>query len=116
MQKEYLKYILLLPRKLSVDIYRAEEGGFWAKIKELPGCNTQGEDFVDLVAMVNDAVFTYFEVPQKIRNTLGHYVPKISEDLRKKIGTNTRHSRIEEFVTKIIKDKKTLEFSKIGLS
>lgn len=115
-QREYLKYIMLLPRKLSVDIYKAEEGGFWAKVKELPGCNTQGENFVDLVDMINDAVFTYFEVPQNARKSLGHYIPQISEELRKNLETQVRHAKIEEAVTKIIKNKKTLEFSKVGLS
>ncbi len=74
-EREYLKYIMTLPRKLSVDIYRAEEGGFWAKVKELPGCNTQGEDFIDLIEMINDAVFTYLGVPQKMKNAFGLFAP-----------------------------------------
>ncbi|MBI4137884.1 MAG: type II toxin-antitoxin system HicB family antitoxin [Candidatus Sungbacteria bacterium] len=107
---------MLLPRKLSVDIHRAEEGGFWAKVRELPGCNTQGEDFIDLVDMINDAIFTYFDVPQKMRNALGHYVPEIPEELRKRIEARARHSKIEEAMTRIIKERKTLAFSNIGLS
>lgn len=75
---------MLLPRKLSVEIYRPEEGGLWAKILELLGCNTQGEDFFDLIAMINDAVFTWFNVPQKVRKAPGYYMPHIPEELRKK--------------------------------
>ena len=115
-QRKYLEYIMLLPRTLSVDIYRAEEGGFWAKVKSLPGCNTQGEDFIDLVDMINDAIFTYFDVPQKMRSALGHYVPQLPEEIRKKAGTDTRHEAIEQAVAKIIKDKRTLAFSNSGLS
>ena len=107
---------MLLPRSLAVDIYRAEEGGFWAKVKSLPGCNTQGEDFVDLVDMINDAIFTYFNVPQKIRSALGHYVPELSEGLKKATDAGTRHTAIEQAVAKIIKDRKTLAFSNNGLS
>ncbi len=107
---------MLLPRKLSVAICRAEEGGFWAKILELPGCNTQGEDFLDLVAMVNDAVFTWFNVPQKMRKALGYYMPQIPEELRKKIEADARHAKIEEVVGHIIKGKKILRFSNAGLS
>jgi predicted RNase H-like HicB family nuclease len=115
-QREYIKYVLLLPKKLSVDIHKAKEGGFWAKVKELPGCNTQGEDFVDLVEMVNDAIFTYFEVPKKTRGALGHYIPKLPEGSKKDLEARIRHAKIEETATKIIKTKKTLEFSNVGIS
>ena len=107
---------MILPRTLAVDIYRAEEGGFWAKVKSLPGCNTQGEDFVDLVDMINDAIFTYFNVPQKIRNALGHYVPELSEGLKKATDAGTRHAAIEQAVAKIIKGKRTFAFNNNGLS
>ena len=29
---------------VTVHVYRAEEGGFWAEMPEYPGCYTQGED------------------------------------------------------------------------
>lgn len=115
-QREYWKYIMFLPHTISVDIYRAEEGGFWARVKSLPGCNTQGEDFIDLVDMINDAIFTYFDVPQKMRMALGHYIPELSVEPRKKADTDMRHVKIEQMVAKIIKDKKTLAFSNRGLS
>ncbi len=107
---------MILPRKLSVEIHRAQESGFWAKVRELPGCNTQGDDFIDLIEMINDAVFTYFDVPQKMRGVLGYYVPQLPEELRKKIETDARHVKIEEAVRRIIKARKTLEFSNAGLS
>lgn len=115
-QKEYLRYIMLLPRGFSVQIHRAEEGGFWAKVLELPGCNTQGDDFIDLIAMINDAVFTWFNIPQKMRKALGYYVPQISDELRKKMEADARHAKIEEVVGHIIKEKKTFVFSNAGLS
>lgn len=115
-QKEYLRHIIMLPRKLSVKIYRAEEGGFWAKILELPGCNTQGEDFLDLVSMINDAVFTWFNVPQKMRKTLGYYMPHIPDDVRRKMETDSRRTQLEKAIGHIIKGKKTLAFSNAGLS
>lgn len=114
-QRRYLEYVMLLPRTLSVDVHRAEEGGFWAKIKALPGCNTQGEDFIDLVDMINDAVLTYFDVPQKMRSALGRYVPALSQEVRRGTDAETRHAAIEQAVTKMIKNKKTLAFSNIGL-
>lgn len=119
MQKDdrrYITFIMLLPRRLNVEIHRAEEGGFWARIKELPGCVTQGEDFFDLVAMINDAVCAYFEVPKNLRKSLGRYVPEIPEGARKIVEERARHQKIEEAVREIIKRKRTIEFNKIGLS
>ena len=107
---------MILPRTLAVDIYRAEEGGFWAKVKSLPGCNTQGEDFIDLVDMINDAIFTYFDVPQKMRSVLGRYIPELSAELKTGTEAATRHAAIEEAVTKMIKNKRTFSFSNNGLS
>lgn len=115
-QQEYLKYTMFLPHKLSVEIHKAEEGGFWAKVRELPGCNTQGDNFTDLVDMINDAIFTYFDVPQKIRGFLGYYIPQVPERARKNFETQAQHAQIEELATKIIKSKKTLEFSNVGIS
>jgi len=115
-QREYLKYLMILPRKLEVEIHRAEEGGFWARVKGLPGCNTQGEDFFDLIEMINDAVLTYFEVPDKFRKFVGHYVPEIYPKAGKDIEESIRYAKIEEVVNKIIKNKRVLEFSNIGSS
>jgi len=36
MKKELLKYRLLLPSEIQVQIHRAEEGGFWAKGNDIP--------------------------------------------------------------------------------
>ena len=66
--------------------------------------------------MINDAVFTYFDVPNKMRSALGFYSPQIPEDLRKKMETDARHAKIEEAVKRIIKGKKTLAFSNAVLS
>ena len=33
---------------VTVHVYRAEEGGFWAEMPEYPGCYTQGETMDEL--------------------------------------------------------------------
>lgn len=114
-EKELIKYLMILPRKLEVEIHPAEEGGYWAKVKGLPGCVTQGENFFDLVEMINDAVFTYFEVPLKIRRFLGPYIPLVPEKGKGRWEEGTRHQQIEEVVQKIIQGKKSIRFDKIGL-
>ena len=84
-EKNFQYYKNLLPKKLTVKIHKTQRGDFWAKIKELPHCYTQGKDFLDLIEMVNDAVFTYFEVPKKFREKLGYYVPeRFLEELKRR--------------------------------
>jgi len=109
-EEKYIKYMMILPSKLEVEVHRAVEKGFWARIKNLPGCYTQAEDFIELVYMINDAVFTYFDIPPKYRNRLGRYIPAKAKEL---IEERNRHQKIEEAINKIISgNKKILLFSK----
>lgn len=65
-----------LPKTLIAYIYKTKEGGFWAKIKELPNCYSQAKNFPELMEMINDAIFTYLDIPVKFRGKIGYYVPK----------------------------------------
>ncbi|MEK7480678.1 MAG: type II toxin-antitoxin system HicB family antitoxin [Patescibacteria group bacterium] len=107
-KQEFIRFSTILPEELEVEIHRAEEGGFWAQIKNLPGCNTQGENFFDLIDMINDAVFTYFEVPERLRKDFLLYVPKFSPRAREKV----LHEKMEEVIREIIQNKGMLEFSR----
>ena len=42
-------------------IHRAEEGGFWAEVPALPGCNTQGETEEEIRANLQEAIELWFE-------------------------------------------------------
>ncbi len=42
--------------KLKVIIHEAEEGGYWAEVPSIPGCNTQGENMKELIENIYDAV------------------------------------------------------------
>ena len=44
---------------VTVHVYRAEEGGFWAEMPEYPGCYTQGETMDELKENVREAVLCY---------------------------------------------------------
>ena len=46
---------------VTVHVYRAEEGGFWAEMPEYPGCYTQGETMDDLKENVREAVQCYVD-------------------------------------------------------
>ena len=114
MKKELLKYRLLLPPEIGVEIHRAEEGGFWAKVKTFPGVLAQGEDILDLIDMVNVAVYDYLEVPGKLRKLLARYEPQLSGPEFKKIFEDYRHKKIEEMISKIIQNRTLLTFNKVA--
>jgi predicted RNase H-like HicB family nuclease len=42
-------------------VHRAEEGGFWAEVPALPGCNTQGETEEEIRANLQEAIELWFE-------------------------------------------------------
>ncbi len=42
--------------KLRVLIFRADEGGFWAKVPAIPGCVSQGETIEEVKANILDAL------------------------------------------------------------
>ena len=48
-----------LPDNFTIEIHKSEDGGFWAKVKELQGCYAQGEDIKDLFKMLEDAIKVY---------------------------------------------------------
>ena len=46
---------------VTVHVYRAEEGGFWAEMPEYPGCYTQAETMDELEESVREAVLCYID-------------------------------------------------------
>ena len=42
-------------------VHRAEEGGFWAEVPALPGCNTQGETEEEIRANLQEAIELWIE-------------------------------------------------------
>ena len=42
-------------------IHKAGEGGFWAEVPALPGCNTQGETEEEIRANLQEAIELWFE-------------------------------------------------------
>jgi predicted RNase H-like HicB family nuclease len=45
---------------LKVIVHQAEEGGYWAEIPSLPGCNTQGENLEELEVNLFDVIELFF--------------------------------------------------------
>ena len=74
-----------LPSSIQVKIGKSIDGGFWVEILNLSGCFTQAEDVEQLFVMVNDAVYTYFDIPTGYFPFLPRYFP--NDKLKKKIQT-----------------------------
>ena len=72
--EEKLLFQAVLPSLLSVQVNKAEEGGYWAKAIEIP-CYSQGETFSELFDVLTRAVYAYYNVPEKLIPELGRYLP-----------------------------------------
>ncbi len=106
-QKDLQFYKNQMPRQLTLEIHKTDEG-FWAKVKELPHCYTQANDFPGLIEMVNDSIYTYLEIPNKFRKVVGFYLPKeICDEIRKKEWENMFKELSKK--NNLIKGKSTLQ-------
>ena len=59
-KKDLVEHYLCLP--YSVVLVPCEEGGYFVKIAELPGCMSQGETLEEALAMIEDAKRGWLEV------------------------------------------------------
>lgn len=76
-----------LPDRLDIQIKKSSTGSLYATIKELPGCFTQGDSGPEIYTMINDAIYTYFEVPKEYIPFLSPYMPE-SQEKRRELGIN----------------------------
>src|SRR3989338_8436945 len=72
------------PSEITVFVQRSKDGGFCAQITTFPGCFTEAETLSELVENVNDAIITYFEIPEKYIELMPPYCPPT--ELAKKMG------------------------------
>lgn len=67
----------LFPKSVTVRVERSQDGGFCAEVKTFPSCVTEANTLSELIEMVNDAVRTYFEVPERFLPYMPTYIPLI---------------------------------------
>lgn len=79
--EEVRKLRALFPEKLEVHITRSEDEGFVARIDNFKGLFTEGDNFSELIEMVNDAVKTYYEIPKKFIPYMPNYIPPFETEL-----------------------------------
>jgi predicted RNase H-like HicB family nuclease len=77
-KEKIMKLRAQFPQRINVSIRHGEDWGFVARINNYPGCLTEGNTFSELIEMINDCVYTYFEIPLKYLAFMPTYLPKIS--------------------------------------
>lgn len=78
-QKEEINRLRsLFPHRIKINVARAKEGGFVAEILTYPGCYTQGETFSELLFMINDCLYAYFNIPEKYTLYMPEYFAPMS--------------------------------------
>ena len=85
-----LKY--KFPDELETRITPSVDGGFVVYVDNLPGCITQGETGQELFEMVNDAVYTYLEIPNEYRPYMPAFLP--SEEFRKEFNIKIPNQKV----------------------
>lgn len=63
--------------KLKAFIYKAEEGGYWAKVPAIPGCVSQGETIAEVKANIRDAL----EGCLAVREEMAHQEAPVVEEM-----------------------------------
>lgn len=53
-------------RTYTAIVWKAEEGGYWAEVAELPGCVSQGETQAELEVNINEAIEAYLAVAAEV--------------------------------------------------
>ena len=82
-REKKLLFKALLPETLHIKLHKAEEGGYWAKVIEIP-CYSQGETLSELFDILTKAIYTYYDVPEKLIPELGSYMP--AHSLRERVN------------------------------
>ncbi len=67
----------LFPNKITVRVHRSNNGKYCAEVITFTGCFTESDTFSGLIEMVNDAVRTYFEIPEKYLSFMPDYLASI---------------------------------------
>jgi len=57
--------------KIKAVVYEAEEGGYWAKVPNLPGIYTQAETLEELEANLREAIELYLAVDAEVATENG---------------------------------------------
>ncbi len=97
---EKIKYQSKLPELIKVEIKKSPDGGYFIKIVSLEHCFTQADTQEEILVMVNDVVYSHFDIPEKLRSLMPPYFPK--QELKEKLLQEWEKSIPVEFLNKTI--------------
>ena len=72
------------PEKIEVSVKSSKDGGYVIFINDLPGCITEAENGREVFEMVNDAIYTYLEIPEQYQPYMPTFFPP--EEIRKQLN------------------------------
>lgn len=87
-----LSYKIKLPDKISVVIKNIGDDYYFVRITDLQDCVTQAKA-EEIFEMVNDAIYTYFEIPQEYQPFVQTYIPP--ENIRKELKIKIPEGELE---------------------
>lgn len=94
-----------LPPTVQVKVTKTSEGSFIAVFPELPGCLTEADNVIDLIYQVNDAIYTYFDIPGKVLKDVGLVYTPPQEFLHDMAKLHSEDNKQEQKVRKTIEFK-----------
>jgi predicted RNase H-like HicB family nuclease len=71
----------------TVIIYKAEEGGYWAKVPYLPGCYSQGETPDEILTNIKEAIESHIMALQEDGQEIPQEKSVISGRVEVKVGS-----------------------------
>lgn len=89
-----IAYKYKVPDNIDVFIRQSEDGGYVIDIKNLKGCITQAENGKEIFEMVNDALYTYLEIPTHYQPYMPTFFP--TENVRKQFNIKIPKEYLEK--------------------
>ena len=97
---EKIRYQSKLPEVIKVKIEKSPNGGYLIKIVSLEYCFTQADTKEEILIMVNDVVYSHFDIPEKIRPLMPLYFP--TKELKEKLLQEWEKAIPAEFLNQTI--------------
>jgi predicted RNase H-like HicB family nuclease len=74
-KQKIIEYGARIPKNLELAIMESQDGGYIIEIKNMPGCLSQTDHARDIFTSMNDALYTYLEIPETYAEYFGPFLP-----------------------------------------
>jgi len=75
-KQKIVEYRGRIPKMLELVIVESQDGGYVIEIKNLPGCLSQTDRARDVFTCINNALYTYLEIPGQYASYFGPFLPE----------------------------------------